>query len=149
MKNYEQRLREQVGQAPLFVPWVWALVQDDENHLLLAIRDVSLELPGWPMEIGEQFQDTLARGLQTVGLTPEKYRIEKSLTPITSPRIREPQGEVQTLDIGYLVTVVGTLPKIRQEDYCWLDQAKLRQQQLAFNSSLPLLQQYLKELPRD
>lgn len=53
MENYEAQLRKLVGAKLLFVPWVWAVVQDQEGQLLVAIKEVGLGLPGWPMEIGE------------------------------------------------------------------------------------------------
>lgn len=150
MENYEAQLRKLVGAKPLFVPWVWAVVQDQEGRLLVAIKEVGLGLPGWPMEIGEQFQDTVARDLQTfLGLAPEDYRLEKQFATTTQRHIRTSYGEVQTLYIGYLITVTGQIPRNKQGDFTCLYGEKLRQELLSFDQSLPFLQQYLQALPKD
>ena len=144
--SYEKDLRRQVGETPLFVPWVWAVIQDEEDRLLLAVQDFSLRLPGWPLELGEQFQETLVRGLQTeLGLSDAEYRVEKQFAPKTRPRVKTPQGEVQTLDIGYLVTITGKLPRNVSADFSWIAREKVSQQQVSWNFPLPFLQQYLQE----
>jgi 8-oxo-dGTP pyrophosphatase MutT (NUDIX family) len=115
--SYIRDLRAEVGQRPLLLPSVTAVVFDDAGRLLLGERadNGRWALIGGIMDPGEQPADTVVREVYeetAVHIVPERIA-----SVLTQPPCTYPNGDVcEFVDITFRCRAVGGEARVNDEE---------------------------------